>query len=325
VYRKTLLNVAGERPDFHIDLGDTFMAGKLGSGPAAAKQYIVQRYYLGLVGANAPIFLALGNHDGEEAGRRGGSDLAEWSCLKRQAYFPNPLPDSFYSGSDAVVPGVGRLQDYYAWEWGDALFVVLDPYWYSAGSRGGREPWNMTLGSDQYRWLVRTLEGSCARFRFVFIHQLVGGIGSAGRGGAEAATLLEWGGRDSDGTGSFSSHRPGWKEPIHDLLVRSRVTVVFHGHAHFYARQELDGIVYQLVPQPGNPAARRHHAEEYGYRSGLFLTGSGHLRVRVAPTQVTVDYIRSDAPGISGLDGADSQAAHSYTCPAGRTLPVTPP
>jgi len=26
-------------------------------------------------------------------------------------------------------PVAGLLQDYYAWTWGDALFVVLDTYW----------------------------------------------------------------------------------------------------------------------------------------------------------------------------------------------------
>jgi len=29
-------------------------------------------------------------------------------------------------------------------------------------------------------------------------------------------------------------------------------SAVFKGHDYFYARQELDGIVYQLVPKPLN-------------------------------------------------------------------------
>ena len=44
--------------------------------------------------------------------------------------------------------------------------------------------------------------------------------------------------------------RPGWPAPIHQLLVQHRVSAVFHGHDHLYVNQQLDGIVYQEVPQP---------------------------------------------------------------------------
>jgi hypothetical protein len=41
--------------------------------------------------------------------------------------------------------------------------------------------------------------------------------------------------------------------PIHQLLVRNKVAAVFHGHDHLFAKQDLDGIVYQEVPQPSSP------------------------------------------------------------------------
>jgi hypothetical protein len=34
-------------------------------------------------------------------------------------------------------------------------------------------------------------------------------------------------------------------------------------------------------------------AEEYGYRSGTILGGSGYLRVRVSPEKAMVDYVRT--------------------------------
>lgn len=47
--------------------------------------------------------------------------------------------------------------------------------------------------------------------------------------------------------------RPGCDMPIHDLLLKCGVNVMFHGHDHFYAKQEKDGIIYQLVLQPRTP------------------------------------------------------------------------
>jgi len=91
----------------------------------------------------------------------------------RKRFFPNPENGGIYSGNVKPEPQAGLLQDYYAWEWGSALFVVLDPFWYSREGRS-KDQWSATLGNDQYRWLATTLEKSKARQKFIFIHHLVG-------------------------------------------------------------------------------------------------------------------------------------------------------
>jgi UDP-2,3-diacylglucosamine pyrophosphatase LpxH len=288
LYQTTLRNILAEAPDFHLDLGDTFMSEKVrGMGQSIAPMYLAQRYYLGLLCPCVPLFFVTGNHDEVV----GGQDLQAVGL--RQKYLPNPLPDDFYSGDESDRPA-----NYYAWTWGDALFVVLDPFTYSAGRiRIPQENWNRSLGERQYRWLQRTLEASQARYKFVFLHNLVGGLDKDGRGGVEAAPYFEWGGRNFDGSEGFAARRPGWELPIHQLLVRHKVTAVFHGHDHFYARQELDGIVYQEVPQPGWVGGERiQGASGYGYQSGQMLPSAGHLRVTVTPEAATVDYVRSYLP-----------------------------
>jgi len=296
LYEQTLANVLTDAPDFHVDLGDTFMTDKHPTREAAVEQYLAQRDFFGGVGRSTPLFLVLGNHDGE-AGRwlDGTSDnTALWSHAMRTRLFPNPEPDDFYSGNTLPDPHAGMLQDYYAWEWGSALFVVLDPYWYTPRQRRGDDNWTCTLGETQYRWLQATLEASDAPLKFVFIHQLVGGLGRDGRGGVEAAPFYEWGGLREDGSDAFAQKRPGWAMPIHDLLVAGGVTAVFHGHDHLFAKQERDGIVYQEVPQPAwDGRENLRLAAECGYTVGTLMGSSGHLRVTVSADGATVDYVRS--------------------------------
>ncbi|MEZ5386110.1 MAG: metallophosphoesterase family protein [Prosthecobacter sp.] len=294
VYQQTLANMLADKPDFMVDLGDTTMVDKFGSFYTRAEsQYKAQRFHIGRIAHSVPILMVLGNHDGERGDRL---EMAEWSLNMRQKYFPNPT-----DGNDK--------DSYFAFEWGGALFVCLDPFW--ATKQRGADNWGMTLGEAQYRWLAQTLRESAAAFKFVFIHHLVGGLGRDVRGGAGAAPYMEWGGRNADGSDGFQQHRPGWELPIHRLLVKNGVSAVFHGHDHLYAKEELDGVIYQEVPQPGHPSGGTRSAEEYGY-TGTILGSSGHLRVTVGPGEARVDYVRSIVPGVTRAGMQNGAVEHSY-------------
>ncbi|MEO6787560.1 MAG: metallophosphoesterase, partial [Chthoniobacteraceae bacterium] len=113
----------------------------------------------------------------------------------------------------------------------------------------------------------------------------------------------------------------GWPAPIHQLLVQNHVSIVFHGHDHIFAKQDLDGIVYQEVPQPGNPAKGDPNtvprtAAEYGYLSGKLLGAPGYMRITVAPDKVTADLVRSYLPEQESAGRKNHETAFSYTIPA---------
>jgi hypothetical protein len=318
VYEKTLANVLGDKPDFHVDLGDTFMTDKYPDFKDSLPQYIAQRYYFGLVGHSVPLFLVLGNHDGERFDRFDGTlnCMPVWSAITRKKYYPNPYPDGFYSGNTQEVKHVGKLGNYFAWEWGDALFISLDPFWYTPRTSRNRSDgnWTRTLEEAQYHWLEKTLASSKAKYKFVFIHHLVGGLDSSARGGSEAASLYEWGGKGNDGKDEFRSRRPGWNAPIHQLLVKHKVSAVFHGHDHFYAKQELDNVQYVMVPQPGQAGFDRlRNVAEYGYIRGTFLPPSGHIRVTVSPEKSTVEYVRSYLPQVETANRKNGEIGHAFS------------
>jgi hypothetical protein len=195
------------------------------------------------------------------------------------------------------------------------LFVVLDPFWFTQKQRGMIGNWKRTLGAEQHQWLKHTLEASRANFKFVFIHHLVGGIDDQNRGGSEAASFFEWGGKNADGNDGFSQNRTGWPAPIHQLLVQNRVSTVFHGHDHLYAKQDLDGIVCHEVPQPGDPRGNTRSTAEYGYKSGTILGSSGHMRIMVSPNKVSADYVYTTVFQDKNVNRTNRQVLHSNSIP----------
>ena len=329
LYARTLLNAAAGHPDFYICMGDDFSVDTLRTVDAetVARRYALQRPFLGLVAQSAPLFLVNGNH--EQASRFNFDqhdvrhDVAVWAQNARNRYFPMPASDGFYTGDAEPLKGIGPLRDYYAWTWGDALFVALDNYWHSPAlvdsgfqERGGgkghgghkeRDWWGITLGNAQYHWFKRTLEQSRARYKFVFAHHVLG----TSRGGIEESDFYEWGGRNKRGDWEFGQRRLGWELPVHQLMVKHGVTIFFQGHDHLFARQERDGVVYQEVPIPADPGYVAYNEDRY--RSGVKLPNSGHLRVTVSPEDVTVEYVRCYLPKDETASRRTGEIAHSYT------------
>jgi hypothetical protein len=284
----------------------------------------------------------IGNHEGEQGWRRKNKDdsLEVWGTLVRKRIIPNPYPNGFYSGNEDMTSCCGLREDYYAWEWGDALFVVLDPFWYTEAKphMGGgyyectADGWDWTLGKVQYEWLYETLHGCDAKWKFVFTHHFTGGLVRGkrgpsvyGRGGIDAASYsvaghptFEWGGEDSTGRDVFDEKRPGWEYgPIHQMLVREGVDIVFRGHDHAFVFEELDGVVYQTCPQPADARYGSGVSDREIFSTGITRNNSGYVRVTVSPDSVRVDYVRSVLPGDEPLieDGEqinNRTASYSY-------------
>jgi hypothetical protein len=310
LYERTLQSAASAQPDFYLTIGDDFSIDqlKIVNADTMRQLYINQRQWLGQVGA--PVFLVNGNHEQASLANLDGTadNVAVWAQTSRNAYYPQPAPDAFYTGDAEPVEHIGLLRDYYAWEWGDALFVVIDPYWHSpqtvdnqfgAGHapKDKRDLWNVTLGDAQYQWFKQTLENSDAKYKFVFTHHVLG----TGRGGIEVADGYEWG-----DAANLAAHRPGWDKTIQQLMADNGVTIFFQGHDHIFVKQELDGVIYQTLPEPANP--NYTYENDAAYKSGDKYPNSGHVRVTVSPESVTVDYVRSH------LDQPD-EVAFSYAVP----------
>jgi hypothetical protein len=312
-YKLTLQHMLSKKPDFIVDLGDNTMNDKL---PVVNKQSIIDRTvlfrtYFNELTHSVPLYITLGNHEGELGWltNTSTSSLPTMAALIRKEYYPNPYPNGFYSGNEIPETNVGIRENYYAWEWGNALFIVLDPYMYTKSKPG----WGWTLGEKQYNWLRSTLLNSKAKFKFLFSHQLIGGSGTEGRGGTEFVHLFEMGGRNLDSTYAFNIQRPGWDKPIHNLLIDSKASVFFHGHDHLFAKQDKDGIVYQEVPQPSARNITSITGLPYGYVNGTLLPNRGYIHVTVSADKAQVDYIRTYLPAEENANRKNGDVAFSYT------------
>jgi len=318
MYAVTLNNQALDKPDFMFSLGDIFGDDHEPFTITSAeldqlhKDY---RPYLGAICHSIPFYISLGNHEGENdfyLAKNPPNNLAIWGTYWRKYYYPNPSPNSFYSGNIDKEPyGIDSPENYYAWTWGDALFVVLDAYRYQSKTSDKPGNWEWTLGLQQYNWLRSTLEKSQAKFKFVFAHHLRG----QGRGGIIPAKYFEWGGYEADGkTWGFDKNRPGWGKPIHQLFKDNGVNIFFQGHDHLFAHEIMDGVHYQEVPMPSDSTymiGKLANADAY---TSDTLDGTGHVRVTVTPSCVKVDYVKAYLPKDTlGGTRKNGQVAFTYT------------
>ena len=323
LYSLCLKNQLEDNPDFMIDLGDFLMTDKLRrltTPPTIPRDTITYRCnllrtYYEKINHSVPLFIALGNHEGEAGWNitqtNPVNNIANWNTIERKKYFLNPYPSSFYSGDTTNYANVGQRAAYYSWKWGNALFIVIDPYWSTATKPDSLNGWRWTLGKQQYDWLRRTLESdTTSKFKFVFAHHVLG----TGRGGIERAPYFEWGGKSQRMDWEFDKKRPGWELPVHQLMVKNHVTIFFQGHDHVFCHQKLDGLTYQSLSEPGDATYTLYNNE--AYRTGDTFPNSGRVKVAVNGTRVKVEYIRSYLPADATKEHPNGEVAFSYEIPA---------
>ncbi len=319
VYNITLNNQANDKPDFMLSLGDIFGDDHNPYTITSSQLDSLHRVYrprLGSICHSIPFYICLGNHEGENdfyLAHTPPNNLAVWGTQWRKFYYPNPSPNAFYTGDTINEPyGIGNAENYFAWTWGDALFVVLDVYRYECDTSNKPHNWDWTLGLTQYTWLKNTLEQSTSKYKFVFAHHVRG----QDRGGVTNAKLYEWGGYDGP-TGSnysFPTYRPGWAKPIHKLFVDNGVNIFFQGHDHLFAHEILDSVTYQEVPMPADSTYKIGMLANASAYVSDTIEGTGHIRVTVSPANVKVDFVRAYLPAdtLSGVH-KNGEVAFSYT------------
>jgi 3',5'-cyclic AMP phosphodiesterase CpdA len=265
--------------------GESTGEGTVRSAREGLLRYRIMRRAFEPVSHSIPLFLALGNHDGEAGfasadGRcRYFEDTLALSRAARLALFPNPL-ETYAGGAD------GR---YFAFASGDALFLILDVM--GQTPRVPEQPEDWSLGAAQMRWLEQTLARSDRRWKLLFAHHLVGGSEmklcyAYGRGGIKET-------QDGSATGKFR----GEQARVHELMRRHGAQVFFYGHDHVFAvgekRDPGDGGEPILYVAGGQAAGRETPSwtEQPAFISAYDFDGDGRpdYRLEKGFVRVTVE------------------------------------
>ena len=275
-----LLTAAGKEmaaaaPDFVVNLGDMLDFHEYGfntpppDGSLTRAAYLNYRTAFGDVLGSTPHFGVLGGWDSENGCNT--PEEIDRSRTQRLLYLPGPSPETYPAGGSP-------FEDYYAFTWGDALFVMLNVFSYTPtchllGTYPGL-PDDWTLGSAQLDFLRNTLANATSRWRFLLIHHPVGGNAgdpddsAYGRGGGRAAHV-------------------GEQEIVHQLMLQYGVQIFFYGHDHVFTDMNVDGVHYTLPGSAGS--IWPFPASQTGYTD--FWVNPGWARVDVTPDSAHVAFL----------------------------------
>ncbi len=266
------------RPDFVFHMGDNIQTvASSHGGPAVQEEhpsifYLYWRQVMGKLQGETANFVLNGNWEGENGWH---PELnRKWARDARMLFAPAP--------DGATYPqGGSPHEDYYAFTWGNALFVTLNATGYNVINHehtlgpGRGDDW--TLGKEQYAWLEKTLRESGEPWKFLFIHHAVGGNAGDdvntryGRGGGRAAHV-------------------GEQAQIHEMMKKYGVQVFFYAHDHVFTDMEVDGIHYICNGSVGAPW--KFGTEETGYE--FYIPDSGFTVVDVNGDKARIRYVRPD-------------------------------
>ncbi len=278
--------VAANKPDFVLHLGDNIHTVGSGHGGYALEEnhpnvfYIYFRQVLGNLQSQGAQFVLNGNWEGENGWHP--QPNRAWAKNARMLFTPGPDDKTFPQGGSAD-------QDYYAFTWGGALFVVLNVTGYNSIDHchttgpGKADDW--TLGKKQMAWLEKTLAASKEQWKFIFTHHAVGGNGGDevnsryGRGGGRAANV-------------------GEQAKVHALMKKYGVEAFFYAHDHVFTDMQVDGIHYICNGSTGAPW--KFTTEETGYEN--YIPDSGFTIVNVDADKTTVRYVTPDRLYVKGQE-----------------------
>lgn len=285
--------VGNEPVDFIMDLGDTFglcngygkpwikgLPGLYSTGMRRARNG--HSGYCGYSDfcADHAYYFARGNHDGLSNFDKKLTGKTLRTLLK--IFVPNPDGTTYPQGGSTDID---YDQGYFAFEWGDVLFIVMDVVKYKDSKKTNRTPARFHIGEAQLGWLNSVLQSSTQRWKFIFMHHLFGGGNTYGRGGSAFAFDHE--------------------QSQIQVLAEQNGAHIFYGHDHLLAKGWANGVLYYccglawggqsdyIIGGTGENYSRLYPD---GYTSTSCNSvpptceNNGYVVVEVTPTQVKIQY-----------------------------------
>lgn len=230
VFSTILFNAKKKNPEFSLLTGDLCIDSKYQSWK---KEFFVDNLFN--LFSNSPFYNAVGNHEGWQANTR--------------AFTQAPLSSS------------GK-QEYYSFEYGDALFVILST----------EHP--MKKGSEQYKFVENELKHTNRKWKIVAYHQ----------------SAYVYGGH-----GNFTPA----KNLADDLFKKYNVNLAISGHSHFYQHNLVDGVHHLTIGGGGAPLYSPKNDKKHTLKSAKQYHYS---IIDVTPDKLSIKVYNIDDQIIDELD-----------------------
>ena len=96
-------------------------------------------------------------------------------------------------------------------------------------------------------------------------------------------------------------------------MIQNGVNVFFQGHDHLFAKEDLDGLVYQEVPMPSDSSYMIGMLANADAYTANQINGTGYIRVTVCADSATVDYVKSYLPKDTSETQRNREVAFTYS------------
>jgi hypothetical protein len=320
--KRTMKKIKSYSPDFVIDLGDT-QGGDLGGAFFQDQfdlRYAQQNGIFNFL--DVPVqFEANGNHTA--INQYYEATTAE-TILAFDGHF-QPWRRAIYGGSSRLKYQAnidhGETVDpdyktFASWESGNAVFICIDPYLYTTEyPQSCTDNNTFTLGGVQESWLANILATTTKKWKFIFLHQTLGGVS----GVDDAVTELGCYGKG--GVAAFSTGQN--QSELLRYIKDPKHTVLFLGHDHMYAIEKYNGMYVLHVPSYGWwPASHTWNQNRYGYTDAHKFQGSsmnistdqhGYFKAEILTVPVDVgDYLQLTYTNESGEEVFDQVPSGAF-------------
>lgn len=290
---KAIQSITELHPDLLINLGDCFSCDRCANQNEAYSRAENYRNWTQPLLREAPMVFVHGNHEGgagyfQHKFLANNYAIQKWGTNTLKRFILNPDSDTYeqkgegaagYDSTNDWLVGQDPdsadieanttlnctpLENFYAFRYGPALFIALDPYRYTEPGalvdqtdpgQPTRPTASWVLGTTQLNWLEWVLANFSAPWTVVMLHHLVGSepigiVAGTDYYGRQAGTNID----DPSVWTAVGDSIPPQLTSFHNLMIRYGVDVVLKGHDHRFAHVIKNGVNYISAPTLSAPS-----------------------------------------------------------------------
>jgi hypothetical protein len=96
-------------------------------------------------------------------------------------------------------------------------------------------------------------------------------------------------------------------------MIKNKVDLFIQGHDHLFALEKVDNLIYMSAPMPSDSSYIIGVTDNGDAYTDLIMKGSGHLRFRVSPDSIRVEFVSAVLPKDETATLKNDQVVYAYS------------